>query len=54
VKILSWNIRQGGGTRAARIMNSIISHDPDVIALSEFRTKLGALLCAKLAAMGWW
>jgi exodeoxyribonuclease III len=53
VKILSRNIRQGGGTRAARIMDSIISHDPDVIALSEFRTKPGAPLCAKLAEKGW-
>jgi hypothetical protein len=34
-------------------MDSIISYDPDVIALSEFRTKPGAPLCAKLAATGW-
>jgi hypothetical protein len=35
------------------IAGAIIGHDPDLIALSEFRTKPGAVLCAKLKAAGW-
>jgi exodeoxyribonuclease-3 len=53
MKLLSWNIRQGGGSRAARIVAAIAEHDPDVIALSEFRGKPGAHLCAELASRGW-
>ena len=52
MKLLSWNIQHGGGARLARIADAIIAHDPDVIALSEYRTKPGAPLCAALAARG--
>jgi exonuclease III len=53
MKLLSWNIQHGGGTRARRIIDAITAHDPDVIALSEFRTKPGAAICGALASRGW-
>ena len=53
MKLLSWNIQHGGGTRVPRIIDAIAAHDPDVIALSEYRTKPGAIICAALAARGW-
>jgi hypothetical protein len=39
--LVSWNLQHGFGARLARIADAIIGHDPDVIALSEFRTKPG-------------
>jgi exodeoxyribonuclease-3 len=53
MKLLSWNIQHGGGTRLPRIIQAIISHEPDVIILTEFRNRPGAELCAKLKAAGW-
>lgn len=37
VKIVSWNVRQGGGSRLARIEETIATHRPDVLVLPEFR-----------------
>lgn len=37
MKIFSWNIRQGGGTRCSEIIKNIISYNPEIIALSEFK-----------------
>jgi exodeoxyribonuclease III len=37
MKILSWNIRQGGGSRIDRIQNMIMAHNPEILLLSEFR-----------------
>jgi exodeoxyribonuclease-3 len=37
LKILSWNIRHGGGSRLARIQEIIAAHDPDILILPEFR-----------------
>ena len=51
--ILSWNIQHGGGTRIARIVEEITAHDPDVIALTEFRTRPGEALSAALLDRGW-
>jgi hypothetical protein len=53
MKLLSWNILQGGGTRASRLRAAITAHDPDVILVSEFRTKPGAALCGAIQAKGW-
>src|SRR6266404_3722573 len=53
MRICSWNIMHGGGTRIPRIVDALIAHDPDVIALSEFRTGPGETICASLAAKGW-
>src|SRR4051794_12591009 len=53
MRVLSWNIMHGGGTRIARIVEAIAGHDPDVIALTEFRTRAGEALCDALKAKGW-
>lgn len=37
MRIVSWNIQHGGGTRAADIIAQIKRWQPDVVALSEFR-----------------
>jgi len=37
VRLLAWNIRQGGGTRLTGIMAAIARHDADVLVLSEYR-----------------
>jgi exodeoxyribonuclease III len=37
VRLLAWNIRQGGGSRLAGIMDAIMRHDADVLILSEYR-----------------
>jgi exodeoxyribonuclease-3 len=53
MKLLSWNILRGGGARASRLVAAITAHDPDVIALAEFRTKPGVALCGAIQARGW-
>ena len=37
LRILSWNILHGGGTRCDQILAVIEKHDPDIISLQEFR-----------------
>jgi exodeoxyribonuclease III len=37
VRLLAWNIRQGGGSRLAGIVDAIARHDADVLILSEYR-----------------
>lgn len=37
LRILSWNILHGGGTRCEQILAVIKEHDPDIITLQEFR-----------------
>ena len=37
MRVVAWNIRAGGGTRAASIARQLARWAPDVIALSEFR-----------------
>jgi len=37
IKLLSWNIRQGGGTRRKEICATLKSHRPDIVTLQEFR-----------------
>ena len=41
MKILSWNILQGGGRRAGDIVKTIASHAPDIVTLQEFRRGSG-------------
>ena len=43
LKILSWNIRQGGGTRIKRIFDAIISVKAHIVVLSEFRNNRSGL-----------
>ena len=37
MKLLSWNILQGGGRRASDIVKTIAEHAPDIVTLQEFR-----------------
>src|ERR1700722_2322806 len=37
MRLLAWNIRQGGGARLARIANALVYHDADILVLSEYR-----------------
>ncbi|MEO8597342.1 MAG: endonuclease/exonuclease/phosphatase family protein [Candidatus Solibacter sp.] len=53
MKLLSWNIQHGGGTRDVRIVSAIAGHNPDLIALSEFRARPGMALCQAFGANGW-
>ena len=53
MRLLSWNIQQGGGTRDVKIVSAIAAHNPDVIALTEYRARPGMALCQAFAANGW-
>jgi len=41
MKLLSWNILQGGGRRAGDIVETIAEHAPDIVTLQEFRRGSG-------------
>jgi len=45
-RLVSWNIRAGGGKRAAHIASALIGLSPDVIVLSEFRSGVPSQLIA--------
>ena len=52
-RILSWNIRAGGGQRAPAILAQILEWDPEIIGLSEFRgTPASQWLASELKAAG--
>ena len=54
LRLLAWNIRQGGGTRLSRIVAAIAQHEADVLILSEYRGgESGERLRAALAAIGY-
>src|SRR5437764_12765595 len=54
LRLLAWNIRQGGGTRLARIIAAIAQHEADVLVISEYRGgKSGERLRAALASTGY-
>jgi exonuclease III len=52
MRLLSWNIRQGGGKRLDQIGMAIDSHDPDVVVLNEARARTIPLLAKTLAVSG--
>ncbi|HEX5328186.1 MAG TPA: endonuclease/exonuclease/phosphatase family protein [Acetobacteraceae bacterium] len=37
MRLLTWNIRQGGGSRLERIAAALLRHDADVLVLTEYR-----------------
>ncbi len=43
LKIISWNIRQGGGSRIRKIMEMLLHEKPSVIVLSEYRNNHSGL-----------
>ncbi len=54
MRIVSWNIRAGGGKRAAGILAQLLEWRPDVIGLSEFRgTDASQWLAVELANAGY-
>ncbi len=54
MKILSWNIQQGGGRRVTEIGATVTGLEPDVVVLAEFRNNVrGERLCADLEAAGY-
>jgi exonuclease III len=54
MRLLAWNIRQGGGSRLPRIAEALKRHDADIVVLSEYRGGLSApRLCAALHALGY-
>lgn len=53
IRLVSWNIRQGGGRRVGAIYDALIGHAPDVIILTEYRCGPSMSLLARLAAGGW-
>ncbi len=54
LSILSWNIRQGGGTRISKISRRLIEAKSEIIVLSEFQNNSnGAFLRANLLKAGY-
>ena len=54
MRLLAWNIRQGGGSRLPRITEALKRHDADIVVLSEYRGGTSALrLCGALHALGY-
>ena len=52
MRLLAWNIRQGGGSRLPRIAEALKRHDADIVVLSEYRGGPSApRLCAALHAL---
>ncbi len=53
MRLLVWNIQDGGGARLARIVEEISAYDPDVAAVTEYRAKPGVELCAAMKDRDW-
>jgi exonuclease III len=54
VRLLAWNIRQGGGSRLPAIAAALARHEADVLVLSEYRGGDAALrLCEALERLGY-
>jgi exonuclease III len=47
IRVLAWNIRQGGGIRLPAIAEAILRHEPDILVISEYR---GGAAAARLGA----
>jgi exonuclease III len=54
MRLLAWNIRQGGGSRLARIADALTRHEADILVLSEYRGGASATrLLEALNALGY-
>ena len=54
MRLVAWNIRQGGGSRLPRIADALKRQDADILVLSEYRGGPSApRLCAALDALGY-
>jgi exodeoxyribonuclease III len=52
MRLLTWNIQHGGGTRIPRIVEEISAYDPDVVAVTEYRATPGIALRAAMKERG--
>ena len=52
MRLLSWNIQHGGGSRILRIVEELSAYDPDVVAVTEYRTTPGIALRAAMKDRG--
>ncbi len=48
LKIISWNIRQGGGSRVRKIVEALVSSGATVLVLSEYRNNHNGILIRNL------
>ncbi len=54
MRLLAWNIRQGGGSRLTRIANALAHHKADILVLSEYRAGEAAVrLRAAIETLGY-
>jgi exodeoxyribonuclease-3 len=54
MRLMTWNIRQGGGTRRMpEIALALVAHAADVIVMSEVRATTGGQIAGALADHGW-
>lgn len=54
LRLLTLNIRHGGGQRASTIADAIVDSEPDIVVLTEFRENASAAIIRdRLAARGW-
>ena len=54
MRLLAWNIRQGGGSRLPQIADALSRHEADILVLSEYRGGEAAVrLLAALATLGY-
>lgn len=54
MRLVAWNIRQGGGSKLARIAEALSSHDTDILVLSEYRGgEAGLRLVEALRRLGY-
>jgi len=52
MRVLSWNIQHGGGTRIPRVVEELSAYDPDVVAVTEYRAVPGIALRAAMKDRG--
>lgn len=52
IRLLTYNIRQGGGKRVDAIAARVLSYEPDIVVLTEYHASMGSVLARKLAADG--
>lgn len=53
VKVMTWNIRSGGGKNCSKIIDRILAHDPQVVVLTEFQKKNEDILRSGLVQGGY-
>jgi len=52
LRLLTWNLRHGGGQRVPEIVLALLAHTPDVVALTEFHAARGGSVRGLLADAG--